>query len=82
MGKKSVIGKSGQTSVPADIRKRFNLDAGSSLIWDVRDNQIVIYPGFKDPVDGFCGILQGIGSVNTLLRDRRRDKERDAKKYS
>ncbi len=50
------LGERGQVVIPKDIRERFGLRPGSEVIFEVRENEIVIRPAV-DPVmfiERFC----------------------------
>jgi AbrB family looped-hinge helix DNA binding protein len=33
-----------QTSIPADVRRRFGIVPGTELVWEERDNELVVRP--------------------------------------
>ncbi len=69
---KSTITIRGQTVIPAEIRRRFQLDPSKKLEWIVDHNGIKVVPVKADSIDAFRGRGKG-GSVKRLLQDRRRD---------
>ena len=52
------IGPKGQIVLPKDIRKQFNLNPGSQVVFSVRDDEIVIKPAV-DPVTFVEEFIQG-----------------------
>lgn len=70
---RSTITARGQTVIPAEIRRRFQLDPSKKLEWIVDDNGITVVPVKADPIEAFRGRGQG-GSVERLLQDRKRDR--------
>ena len=75
------ISTKGQVVVPARLRKKHNLDPGSPVVVEEKDGQIVIVPLPKDPVEASFGILrEAEGLAEELLRDRRSEKKREAKR--
>lgn len=73
---RSTITARGQTVIPAEIRRRFQLDPSKKLEWIVDDNTITVVPVKADPIEAFHGQGQG-GSVERLIQDRKRDRVRE-----
>lgn len=73
---RSTITARGQTVIPAEIRRRFQLDPSKKLEWIVDDNVITVVPVKADPIEAFRGQGQG-GSVERLIQDRKRDRGRE-----
>jgi AbrB family looped-hinge helix DNA binding protein len=71
---RTTISTRGQTTVPAEIRRRFHLTASSGLEWLVDGDLITVLPVPVDAVRAFRGSLKGKYSGKALLRDRRRDR--------
>jgi len=73
---RSSITSRGQTVVPAEIRRRFNLSPSDGLEWIVENNIIKVIPVRRNPIEAFRGRGRG-GSVANLLKDRREDAQRE-----
>ena len=73
---RSTITSRGQTVIPAEIRRRFQLDPSKRLEWIVEEGAIRIVPVVEDPVRAFRGRGKG-GSTTRLLRERRRDRSQE-----
>jgi AbrB family looped-hinge helix DNA binding protein len=73
---RSTITSRGQTVIPAEIRRRFQLDPSKKLEWIVDHDGIKVVPVTADPIDAFRGRGKG-GSVERLLCDRKRDSMRE-----
>lgn len=73
---RSTITARGQTVIPAEIRRRFQLDPSKKLEWIVDHDGIKVIPVKSDPIDAFRGRGKG-GSVEKLLQDRKRDSVRE-----
>lgn len=67
----------GQTVVPADIRRRYNIRQGDRLIWLEDEAGIRIIPIPKDPVAALKGRGAGEALTEKLLNERQRDRERE-----
>ncbi len=73
---RSTITNRGQTVIPAEIRRKFQLTAADRIEWIVEGNQIRVVPVRANPIEAFRG--QGLGGgVNRLLRERTKDREKE-----
>lgn len=70
---RSTITARGQTVIPADIRRRFNLSPSDRLEWFVEDDTIRVVPVRENPIDAFRGRGRG-GTVERLLAERQTDR--------
>lgn len=72
------VTKRGQTSIPAQIRKRYGIRGGDRLVWldDGRTLRVVPIP--PDPLGALRGAGRGEGLVPRLLEDRERDRRSGA----
>lgn len=74
---RTTISSRGQTAVPAEVRRRFNLAEHSRLEWIIEGDVITVLPVPADPVTAFRGSLRGKYSVATLLRERASERRRE-----
>jgi AbrB family looped-hinge helix DNA binding protein len=74
---KSKVSARGQVSIPAEIRKRFNIEPESNVEWVVEGNTIKIVPLPKDPVAVFRGRGSGRYSTEHLIEERVDDRRRE-----
>ena len=51
----------GQTVVPREVRRLFDISAGSRLRWEVRGRVIRVYPVLQDPIGSSRGYLANQG---------------------
>lgn len=71
---KTTITKRGQTSVPAEIIKKYNLKKGSRLYWLDTGNEIKIIPIPDDIILSTFAIAEGEGLFDELIESRKRDR--------
>ena len=73
---KTKVTTRGQTSIPAVLRRQFQITARTELDWQVEDGRIVVYPVPEDPYKAYRGLLKGSGpAVADLLAHRRADRD-------
>ena len=63
----------GQTVIPAEIRKRYNLKKGDKLIWLDTGKTITVIPVPSDIVTALEGSGKGYKLTERLLAERRSD---------
>jgi AbrB family looped-hinge helix DNA binding protein len=69
----------GQVSIPAEIRRKFNIEPESRVEWVVEGGVIKMVPLPKDPVAAFRGRGSRKYSTEQLIEDRhaeRRDEDK------
>ena len=69
---RSTITDQGQTEIPAEIRRRFQLSAADRLEWVVEPEGIRVVPVRANPIEAFRGRGKG-GGTQRLLSDRREE---------
>lgn len=73
----TVLTRRGQTVVPAAIRRRHGLEDGDRLCW-IDDGEVIrVVPLSEDPVAALDGCAAGEDLVESLLRSRAEDRERE-----
>jgi AbrB family looped-hinge helix DNA binding protein len=73
----------GQLVLPADMRQRYGLEAGSVLSIGEDEGVLCLIPAPRDPVVSFRGLLKGGPSLTEgLLEERALDKEREERKFA
>jgi len=71
------VTKRGQTVIPAKIRKRYNIKEGTKVEWIDTGTVIKVVPIPEDPLKALKGIAKGEKLLKKLLRERRKDSERE-----
>ncbi|MBI5604740.1 MAG: AbrB/MazE/SpoVT family DNA-binding domain-containing protein [Deltaproteobacteria bacterium] len=66
----------GQVSIPSRIRKKFNIEPESQVIWQTEGNTIRVIPIPKDPVSAFRGKGAGRYSTEKMIRDRQDERRK------
>ncbi len=73
---RSTITARGQTVIPAEIRRRFNLSPSDRLEWVIENDAIRVVPVRANPIEAFRGRGKG-GAVERLLAERMVDRDRE-----
>jgi bifunctional DNA-binding transcriptional regulator/antitoxin component of YhaV-PrlF toxin-antitoxin module len=74
---RSTVSSRGQTAVPAEVRRRFNLKDRARLEWLIDGDVITVLPLPADPERSLRGSLRGKYSGRDLLRARARERARE-----
>jgi AbrB family looped-hinge helix DNA binding protein len=70
------MSKRGQISVPAVVRKQLHIGPNTILEWVIEGATARVIPVPEDPVQAFRGSGKK-GLVKQLLKERRRDRQRE-----
>jgi AbrB family looped-hinge helix DNA binding protein len=77
----SIMTSKGQIVVPAKLRRRYGLKAGTKILFVERNNEILFQPLTKEYVRSVHGMLASETSVTEeLLKERSRDREHEEAK--
>jgi AbrB family looped-hinge helix DNA binding protein len=77
---KAKVTARGQVSIPAEIRRKFNIEPESRVEWVVEGSVIKVIPLPKDPVAAFRGRGSGRYSTEQLIEERRAERKDEDKK--
>ena len=77
---KTKLTERGQTVVPSEIRKRFNLGKSSTLQWMVEGDIITVLPIPNNSIDMLAGAMKGHVSFEKFMEDRRSDRKMEKTK--
>ena len=73
------ISNKGWVVIPAELRKKYNLQPGTQVIIVDYGGVLSIVPALKNPVKQGRGLLKGLPSLTQdLLQERSREKTREA----
>ena len=68
----------GQLVVPARLRRKYGIKAGTKVRFLERDSEIVLQPITRAYIRGVCGLLAEAGPATPeLLKERARDRQRE-----
>ena len=73
----TTVSSRGQTYIPAEIRKKHGIGANTKLQWIDEGELITVVPIENDPVGAFRGKSRGKNLVESLLKGRKEERERD-----
>ena len=68
----------GQVSIPAALRRQLNIQPDTTLEWIVEGKSLRVIPIPADPIGALRGSAKS-GAVARLLKERSRDRKRDAR---
>jgi bifunctional DNA-binding transcriptional regulator/antitoxin component of YhaV-PrlF toxin-antitoxin module len=73
----TIMTRRGQISVPAEIRKRHNLQGGQRFVWLDEGVMFKLIPVPADPVSALRGRGKGENLLAKLLEERHKERESD-----
>lgn len=73
----TTVTERGQTAIPAEIRRRYNLKPHTKLMWLQTRNGLTIVPVSGEPIQALRGRFKGSNLVRSLLEERKRERERE-----
>jgi len=73
----TAVTKRGQTVIPAQIRKKYQIQPGDHLVWLDDGQTIKVVPVPADTIRALRGRGRGERLVERLLTARREDRDRD-----
>jgi bifunctional DNA-binding transcriptional regulator/antitoxin component of YhaV-PrlF toxin-antitoxin module len=74
---KTAVTKRGQTVIPSRLRKRYAIDEKTFLQWIDTGDTIKVIPIPRDLLGALRGIAKGEKLLDTLLEERKVDKNRE-----
>jgi AbrB family looped-hinge helix DNA binding protein len=74
----SYVTSKGQLVVPARLRRRYGIKAGTKIRFVERDGEILFQPVTREFIRSLCGVLRSDTSMTEeLLKERARDRQRE-----
>ena len=78
----AVVTSKGQLVIPARLRRRHGIKAGTKVCFIENGDQILFQPVTKEFIRSLCGMLKSDTLVTKeLLRERAEDKKREEAKF-
>ncbi len=65
----------GQVVIPADLRRKFGIKAGTRVNFQEEAGRIVLRPVTRDYIRRVRGMLKGSGVLEELMAERQRERE-------
>lgn len=75
---KTTITKKGQIVIPAKLRRKYDITAGTTIRVDDEEGKIVLTPVTSDYVGELRGITKGSGALKVLEQERKNEREHEA----
>ncbi len=73
----------GQLVVPARLRRKYGIKAGTKVCFIERNGEIVFQPVTREYIRSVCGMFKGgTSATEELLRDRAEDRKREEAKLA
>ncbi|HEY8883787.1 MAG TPA: AbrB/MazE/SpoVT family DNA-binding domain-containing protein [Chloroflexota bacterium] len=73
---RTTVSQRGQTVIPAELRRRYNLEEGSQIEWFDTGSGLRIVPVAADPIGALRGLGKGERLLDRLLLERSRENRR------
>ena len=77
----TTITSKGQIVIPSKIRKHLNIKPGMRFVVQEQGRKIIVEKVDENYFDQFAGILKGTNATEELLKERKREKERENKRW-
>ena len=77
----TTITSKGQIVIPSRIRKHLNIKPGMRFVVQEKGRKIIVEQVDKNYFDQFAGILKGTNATEELLMERKRENEKENKKW-
>lgn len=74
------VSSKAQVSIPASIRKEFNIKPNSQLEWIAENGLIMVIPIAEDPVNSFRGRGKGLYPTSKLILERQKERKEEDEK--
>lgn len=77
------VSQKGWVVIPAEIRKKYNLQPGTEVVFVDYGGVLAIFPAMKDPVKQAAGMLKGGPSLaEALVQERSEEYQREERKIA
>jgi AbrB family looped-hinge helix DNA binding protein len=69
----TTVSAKGQIVIPAKVRKRLGMKAGTKVYFNIEGQNVLIIPIPDDPINAACGFLAGGKSLSKDLEKSRKE---------
>jgi AbrB family looped-hinge helix DNA binding protein len=73
----SIISSKGQIVIPANLRKRYGLKEGTTIVFQEHHGRLVLEPNNYAAIYALQGSLGDLGLEEQLAKERRTERERE-----
>lgn len=74
---KTTITKKGQIVIPAKLRRKYDIAAGTTIRVDDENGKIVLTPVTSDFIGELRGITKGSGALKILEQERKKERRNE-----
>ena len=78
----SKVTTKGQIVIPKKIREKYGIDPSTSIRWIEKKEGILMVPDSEDPIIAARGMLKGSSVLKIYLQEKKREKEREDKRFA
>ncbi len=71
----------GQIVIPAPLRRKYGITEGTKIVVVDNEEEIILRPMTHERIAKLRGSLKGTGTLQMLLDERRKDKEKEDASY-
>jgi AbrB family looped-hinge helix DNA binding protein len=78
----SKVTSKGQIVIPKKLREKYGIYPATAIRWVEREGGILMIPETEDPISAARGMLEGSGILQTYLKEKRLEKQRESKRVA
>jgi len=72
----------GQVVIPKKLREKYGIRSATAIRWIEKDQGILMVPESADPILAARGMLEGSGILKAYLKEKRREKQKENKRFA
>lgn len=74
---KTTITKKGQIVIPVELRRKYDISAGTTIRVDDDDGKIILTPVTPDYIGELRGITKGSGALKIVEQERKKERKHE-----
>jgi AbrB family looped-hinge helix DNA binding protein len=78
----SKVTTKGQIVIPKRIREKYGIHPSTSIRWIEKKEGILMVPDSEDPIVAARGMLKGSGILKAYLKEKKKEKVREAERFA